>query len=322
MPGQQNETQIQIDVGSLSRQMSLTNLTLDIDLDKKMLTTFSVHRPALQLAGYFGYFDAACVRLQLVGRMEQSYMSQMPREDLLSTFEKIAAYDVPCIIFTTGFLPDKEIVDICAKHNIPVLLSKRKTTDLMTECSRWLRVVLAPSEIVHGVLMDLYGEGVLIMGESGLGKSEAALELIKRGHRFVADDLVLIRKVSDVTLVGSATSLSQDFIELRGIGFVDVRSMFGVESIKLTQEIDMVIKLSEYDPKKQYDRMGQERNPTLFMGVELPCYEVPLRVGRNIAVICECAAISNRARKMGYNASAEFLERRDRLNDPLKKQSE
>lgn len=303
-----------VDVGSLSRQMGLINLTKHIVLDKIMLSTFSVHRPALQLAGYYGYFDAACVRVQLIGRMEQSYMSQMDRDGLLSTFDKITGYDVPCIIFTSGYIPDKKIVEICNKNGVPVLLSKRKTTDLMTECSRWLRVVLAPSEMVHGVLMDLYGEGVLIIGESGLGKSEAALELIKRGHRFVADDLVLIKKVSDVTLIGSATKLTQDFIELRGIGFVDVRSMFGVESIKLTQEIDMIVKLSEYNSRDNYDRLGQERNVTELMDVEIPCYEVPLRVGRNIAVICECAAVNNRARKMGYNASDEFFERRDKMN--------
>lgn len=308
------ETENKMDVGSLCEQMGLINLTKEIDLNKISLTTFSVHRPALQLAGYFGYFDAACVRLQLIGRMEQSYMSQMPKEDLPAVFDKITKYTVPCIIFTRGYVPDKDIVDICVKNGVPALLSYRKTTDLMTECSRWLRVVLAPSETVHGVLMDLYGEGVLIIGDSGLGKSEAALELIKRGHRFVADDLVVIKKVSDVTLVGSATELTQDFIELRGIGIVDVRAMFGVESIKRTQNIDMVVKLSEYDPKKNYERVGRERNYIEFMEVSIPCYEVPLRVGRNIAVICESAAINNRAKKMGYNASEEFFERRSKLN--------
>lgn len=307
------ESKTTIDVGSLCKQMNLINLTPDIDLDNISITTFSVHRPALQLAGYYGYFDAACVRLQLMGRMEQSYMNEMRKEDLIRAFEKITGYNVPCIIFTRNYVPSREILDICKKNGVPVLSSGRLTTDLMTECSRWLRVVLAPSQLVHGVLMDLYGEGVLIMGESGLGKSEAALELIKRGHRFVADDLVVIKKVSDVTLVGSATSLNQDFIELRGIGIVDVRALFGIESIKLTQDIDMVIKLSEYDPKENYERLGHEGRYTEFMEVKVPFYEVPLRVGRNIAVICEAVAVNNRAKKMGYNASQAFFIRRDNM---------
>lgn len=310
-----DETNLKIDVKSLSKQMELENMTPDLDLEDSWLKTFSVHRPALQLAGYFGYFDSACVRLQLIGRMEQSYMHQMSEEDLAGAFEKITSYKVPCIIFTRGYVPDKNILDICSRNRVPALLSQRKTTDLMTECSRWLRVVLAPSQTVHGVLMDLYGEGVLIMGESGLGKSEAALELINRGHRFVADDLVVIKKVSDVTLVGSATELNQDFIELRGIGFVDVRAMFGIESIKRTQNIDMIIMLSEYNSRENYDRLGQEKNFMEIMNVQVPCYEVPLRVGRNIAVLCECVAINNRAKKMGYNASEEFFVRRGKMQE-------
>ena len=189
------------------------------------------------------------------------------------------------------------------------MVSEQSTSALMAEIIRWLNVKLAPCISIHGVLVDVFGEGVLIMGESGIGKSEAALELIKRGHRLVTDDVVQIQKVSDETLVGSAPDITKHFIELRGIGIIDVKSLYGVESIKETQAIDMVIKLEEWNRDKEYDRLGLENQYTEFLGNQVVCHAIPMRPGRNVAIIVETAAINYRQKKMGYNAAKELYNR-------------
>lgn len=189
------------------------------------------------------------------------------------------------------------------------MISKKTTSDLMAEVIRWLNVKLAPMISIHGVLVDVFGEGVLIMGESGIGKSEAALELIKRGHRLVSDDVVEIKRVSDDTLIGSAPDITSHFIELRGIGIIDVKTLFGVESVKDTQSIDMVIKLEEWDKDKEYDRLGMEDQYTEFLGNKVVCHSIPIRPGRNLAVIVESAAVNYRQKKMGYNAARELYNR-------------
>ena len=189
------------------------------------------------------------------------------------------------------------------------MISKKTTSDLMAEVIRWLNVKLAPMISIHGVLVDVFGEGVLIMGESGIGKSEAALELIKRGHRLVSDDVVEIKRVSDDTLIGSAPDITRHFIELRGIGIIDVKTLFGVESVKDTQSIDMVIKLEEWDKDKEYDRLGMEDQYTEFLGNKVVCHSIPIRPGRNLAVIVESAAVNYRQKKMGYNAARELYNR-------------
>lgn len=185
------------------------------------------------------------------------------------------------------------------------MVSEKTTSDLMAEIIRWLNVKMAPMISIHGVLVDVFGEGVLIMGESGIGKSEAALELIKRGHRLVSDDVVEIRRVSDETLIGSAPDITRHFIELRGIGIIDVKTLFGVESVKDTQSIDMVIKLEEWDKDKEYDRLGMEDQYTEFLGNKIVCHSIPIRPGRNLAIIVESAAVNYRTKKMGYNAAKE-----------------
>ena len=201
------------------------------------------------------------------------------------------------------------MITVCNYYGVPCLVSEKPTSDLMAEVIRWLKVKLAPMISIHGVLVDVFGEGVLIMGESGIGKSEAALELIKRGHRLVTDDVVEIRKVSDDTLVGNAPDITKHFIELRGIGIIDVKALFGVESVKDSQQIDMVIKLEDWDKDKEYDRLGLEDQYTEFLGNKVVCHSIPIRPGRNLAIIVESASVNYRQKKMGYNAAQELYRR-------------
>lgn len=288
-------------------KMKLENLTPEIDVKHVKITQPDINRPALQLAGYFEHFDAT--RLQIIGFVEYTYMEGLTDETRREAYEKLMAYDIPCIVFSRDLKPDPIFLETAIRHQIPVLSTKKSTSDFMSEIIRWLNVKLAPCISVHGVLVDVYGEGVLITGESGIGKSEAALELIRRGHRLVTDDVVELRKVSDDTLVGSAPDITKHFIELRGIGIVDVKALFGALSVKDTQTIDLVIRLEDWDKDKEYDRLGLEENYTEYLGNKVVCHNIPIRPGRNLAVICETAAINHRQKKMGYNAAKELYTR-------------
>ena len=209
------------------------------------------------------------------------------------------------------------------EHNVPILVTGKPTSAFMAEIIRWLNVKLAPCISVHGVLVDVYGEGVLITGESGIGKSEAALELIKRGHRLVSDDVVEIRKVSDDTLIGSAPDITRHFIELRGIGIIDVKTLYGVQSVMDTTNINLVIRLEDWDKEKKYDRLGLEENFTEYLGNKVVCHNIPIRPGRNLAIICESAAVNYRQKKMGYNAAQELYQRvQNSLSKPREDEEE
>lgn len=288
-------------------KFELENLTKDVDPTQILITQPDVNRPALQLAGYYDHFDSE--RIQIIGYVEYTYMQQLSEEEKNQTYETLLAYNIPCIIFCRELEPDEELLRIANNHSIPILRTKKTTSSFMAEIIRWLNVQLAPMVSIHGVLVDVCGEGVLIMGESGIGKSEAALELIKRGHRLVSDDVVEIRKVSDDTLIGSAPDITKHLIELRGIGIIDIKTIFGVQSVKETQGIDLVIKLEEWSREKEYDRLGMEEDYAEFLGNKVVCHSIPIRPGRNLAIICETAAINYRQKKMGYNATEELFRR-------------
>jgi len=289
-------------------KMKLENATPEIDVKKIKVTQPDINRPALQIAGYFEHFDA--VRLQVIGFVEYSYMGGLSEERKREVYDKLLSYEtIPGVVFCRELQPDPIFLEYANKHKIPVLVTKKATSAFMAEIIRWLNVKLAPCISVHGVLVDVYGEGVLITGESGIGKSEAALELIKRGHRLVTDDVVELRKVSDDTLIGSAPDITKHFIELRGIGIVDVKALFGASSVKDTQSIDLVIRLEDWDKDKDYDRLGLEENYTEYLGNKVVCHNIPIRPGRNLAIICESAAVNHRQKKMGYNAAQELYAR-------------
>ena len=289
-------------------KMKLENLTPDIDISKIKITQPDINRPAIQIAGYYEHYDAA--RLQIIGFVEYTYMENLSKKEKREAYEKLLSFEeTPAVVYCRELMPDDVFLEIANKHKVPVLMTKKSTSDFMAEIIRWLKVKLAPCIVVHGVLVDVYGEGVLITGESGIGKSEAALELIKRGHRLVSDDAVEIRKVSDDTLIGSAPDVTKHFIELRGIGIVDVKTLFGVSSVKDTQSIDLVIRLEEWNRDKEYDRLGLEEQYTEYLGNKVVCHNIPIRPGRNLAIICESAAVNYRQKKMGYNAAQEFYKR-------------
>lgn len=288
-------------------KMKLENLTPELDISKIKVTQPDINRPALQMAGYFEHFEAT--RLQIIGFVEYTYMEGLPEARQKEIFERILSSEIPAIVFCRELLPNELFKQIAVAHGVPLLMSKKATSAFTAEIIRWLNVKLAPCISVHGVLVDVFGEGVLITGESGIGKSEAALELIRRGHRLVTDDAVEIRRVSDETLVGSAPDITKHFIELRGIGIVDVKTLYGVSSVKDTQSIDLVIRLEDWDKEKEYDRLGLEEEYTEYLGIKVVCHNIPIRPGRNLAIICESAAINHRQKKMGYNAAQELYRR-------------
>lgn len=308
MQGKQGGFKVKgVQLSKMVQELNLHNKTPDVDISKKRITLPDINRPALQLTGYLEHFENE--RVQIIGYVEYTYLLHLSREEKIKAFERFVSSKIPCVIFSTKTEPDEDMIELAIKYDVPVFVTDQTTSTFMAEIIRWLNVELAPCISIHGVLVDVYGEGVLIMGESGIGKSEAALELIKRGHRLVSDDVVEIRRVSDATLVGSAPDITRHFIELRGIGIIDVKTLFGVESVKDTQSIDLVIKLEEWDKDREYDRLGLEEEYTEFLGNRVVCHSLPIRPGRNLAVIVESAAVNHRQKKMGYNAAQELYRR-------------
>lgn len=298
-----------VKVSKLVERFKLEPLTPNIEYDDRQITESDVNRPALQLAGFFDYFDPT--RLQIIGKVEHTYMQQMDDVERLQCIQRLMSYkEIPCIVLCREEIdPFPEMIECAEKNGIPLFKTEEATTSFLAEVNRWLHVELAPRISMHGVLVDIYGEGVLITGESGIGKSETALELVRRGHRLVADDAVEIKRVSGTTLLGSAPEVIRHFIEVRGIGIVDIKQIFGVGSVKQMKNIDLVVKLELWDQKKQYDRLGLTNEYIDILGINVVSHSIPIRPGRNLAIICETAAVNFRQKKMGYNAAEALNER-------------
>ncbi len=294
-------------LSKIAKKMQLKNFTENIDLDRHKVIIPDVNRPALQLNGFYEHFEKD--RLQLIGSVEHAYMDKKTIEEKVATWDTFLSHQIPGVIYCRGFEPEAEVIELAYKYNVPLLGTNRETSGFMAELIYMLNEELAPMKTIHGVLVDVYGEGLLIIGESGIGKSEAALELVRRGHRLVADDVVEIRKINDHTLMGSSPATTQYLIELRGIGIIDVKSLYGVECVKGRTRIDLVIKLQEYKPGSEYDRLGLQDEYMDILGHNVTCHSLPIRPGRNLAVICETAAVNHRQKKMGYNAAQELYRR-------------
>ncbi len=296
-----------VSVEQFVHAMNLSCFNPEIDISQRYITTSDVNRPGLELTGFMDHF--ANERIQVIGKVESTYLETLSEETQRELYRKIFDQDIPCLVLCRGFEPDENLLGMAKEFEIPILGTERATSNFLSSAIQYLSGELAPTISIHGVLVDVYGEGILLLGESGIGKSEAALELIRRGHRLVSDDVVEIHKTSDDTLIGRSPKITQYFIELRGIGIIDVKTLFGVEAVKEQQQIDLVIKLETWQKDREYNRLGLEDDYTEILGTKIVCHSIPIRPGRNLAVICEAAAVNHRQKKMGYNAAQALYER-------------
>lgn len=271
------------------------------------ITSTDINRPGLQLAGFFDYFGND--RIQVIGKVEMTYLDQMTSEERRHALHDLFSKNVPCVVLARGMDPHPEMIELAREFNTPLFVTAEVTSRFSSNLISFLNVELAPMETRHAELIEVYGEGVLILGESGVGKSETALELVKRGHRLVADDLTEIRRVSSKTLVGSAPEIIRHLIEIRGIGILDVKHLYGVGSVKMTENINLVVNMELWNSQKQYERLGMDEQFTEILGIQIPSLTIPVRPGRNLAIIIEVAAMNNRQKKMGYNAAQAFSQR-------------
>lgn len=295
---------------SLPLQKFVKELSLEVLFmpdDPAELTRADINRPGLPLAGYYEYFDPS--RIQILGFVETYYLQTLSEEQRKARIYDFVSRRPVCMVFARSIEPDPAFLEAAQVYDVPVLRSERTTSTLDAAVVSHLSVSLAPRMTQHGVLVEIYGEGVLILGDSGVGKSEAAIELVKRGHRLIADDAVEIKRVSDKTLVGSAPELIKHYVELRGIGIIDVRRIFGMGAVKESERIDLIVKLENWVQGKLYDRLGMDTEYTELMGLSIPSLTIPVRPGRNLAVIMEIAAMNHRQKKMGFNTAME-IERR------------
>lgn len=274
---------------------------------KRMVSSTDVNRPGLPLLGFFDHFDNS--RIQILGNVEMSFLSEKTSAERRRIFDELFLREIPAIVVTRNIPVPEELVESARQYDVPVLSSNRPTSRFMSSLINFLNLQLAPCITRHGVLVSVYGEGILILGESGVGKSETAMELLKRGHRLIADDAVELRAVSDLTIVGSAPELIRYLIELRGIGLVDVRHIFGMGAVMDTSRIDFVVQLEAWDENKHYDRLGMETQEYEILDHKLPSVTIPVCPGRNLAIIIEVAAANNRQKRSGYNAAEEFNRR-------------
>ena len=288
-------------------ELKLEVIYLHKDAEELLVDENDVNRPGLQLMGFYEYFNPE--RIQIIGKMEFAYLSTIDEKTRRERLKMLFSQKLPALIITRELPYFSEMLELAKEYEVPLLRSKESTSTFMAGLIAFLNLNLAPRITRHGVLIEIYGEGVFITGESGVGKSETAIELVKRGHRLVADDAVEIKKVSNISLVGSSPDNIRHFLELRGIGIINARRLFGMGAVKMTEKIDLIVEMELWDPEKIYDRMGVDTEFVSLLGVKVPSLTIPVKPGRNLAVILEVAAMNNRQKKMGYNAAQELLER-------------
>ena len=311
-------TGFSVSLDKIVEKLSLKVYYTPKPVEEIMISTNDVNRPGLELTGYFEFFDNS--RIIILGNTEFSYLGRFGSEQQRHVLDAIFSFGPPAIVLARNYEPTNEIIASAEEHGIPILCSTDTTSSLVANLISFLNNALAPRITRHGVLVEVYGEGCLIIGDSGVGKSEAAIELIKRGHRLIADDAVEIKKVSNDRLMGSAPENIRHFIELRGIGIINARRLFGIGAVKLSEKIDMVINLELWDKKKVYDRMGIDYEFMQILGIDVPVVSIPVKPGRNISIIIEVAAMNNRQKKLGYNAAYELLESLGMPIDPFQKE--
>ena len=307
-----------IDTYSVPLKQLVEEFKLDIayastDFSSIRITVEDVARPGLQLAGFFDHYEP--MRLQVMGNVEMSYMTKLSHADRCAIFDRLFSYKFPALLIARGIAPHEEMLEMAKKYNITILSTQETTSAIVSSIITYLKDALAPRVTRHGVLVEVYGEGIFLTGDSGIGKSEAAVELLKRGHRLIADDAVEIRKVSTNSLVGTAPALIRNYVELRGIGIINVAKVFGMGAVKHDNAIDLVVNIVPWNTQQAYDRLGLEDHYSEILGVKVPMYTIPITPGRNLAVILEVAAMNNRQKKMGYNAAVEFTEQINRHFD-------
>lgn len=294
-----------VSLKNIIKEFSLEVVYLSKNKENITIGIADLNRPGIQLTGYFDYFDND--RIQIIGKNESSFLQRFNTEDYTKKINDFMSKNPAVVVVTRNLEIDDPMLKAAEEFDVPLLRTKETTSAFMTDLNSYLNLQLAPRITRHGVLVEVYGEGILLLGESGVGKSETAIELTKRGHRLIADDAVEIRRVSSKTLVGSSPENIRHFVELRGIGIINARRIFGMGAIKTTEKIDLIINLEQWDSNKAYDRMGLEQETTEILNIKIPSTTIPIKPGRNLAIIIEVAAMNNRQKKMGYNAAQELL---------------
>ena len=295
-----------VSLAEIIKEFNLETIYMPKDPGEILIDENDVTRPGLQLMGFYEYFNPE--RMQIIGKMEFAYLSTIDEETRTQRLDMLMSRHIPALIIARELPYFSEMLDLAQKYGIPLLRSKESTSNFIAGLIAFLNLNLAPRITRHGVLIEIYGEGVFITGESGVGKSETAIELVKRGHRLVADDAVEIRKVSNISLVGSSPDNIRHVLELRGIGIINARRLFGIGAVKNTEKIELIVEMEQWNPEKIYDRMGVDTQFATILGVKIPMLTIPVKPGRNLAVILEVAAMNNRQKKMGYNAATELLD--------------
>ena len=307
-------TNYTISLSEIISEFSLETLNMPSDPKKIQITTTEVNRPGLHMAGYFEFFDEK--RIQIIGKSEESFLLRFTTEKAEKRLREFFSHKPSAVVICRNMQVDEVYAKIAAEYGVPLLRTAETTSDFTSALIAFLNLSLAPRVTRHGVLVEVYGEGILLLGESGVGKSETAIELIKRGHRLIADDAVEIRRVSNKSLVGTAPDNIRHFIELRGIGIINASRIFGAGAVKITEKIDLIINLEIWDVNKVYDRMGLDNQTTEILGLDIPSLTIPVKPGRNLAVIIEVAAMNSRQKKLGYNAAQDLLKRLGMTDEP------